>query len=367
MSTPPLLSDILGQDGAINVLRAALRSRRVHHAWVFAGPPGVGKFTTALAFASMLLDPTLGENLAGELDVDPDSPTRAMIAAGTHPDLHVITKELALYDDDKRIRERKLISIPKEVIGTHLLEPIARAASIRSGSVMSKAFIVDEAELLDRSKSDAPVQNALLKTLEEPPPGSIMILVTSHEDRLLTTVRSRCQRVAFTALDRASMAGWFKSAAPSFPRAVEANERAWVERFAGGSPGQALTAIQTGLYQWSLALEPLLAQTDAGRFPIELGQTMSKLVGAWAEQWVSEHKNASKEAANRAAVRHLATLLAGRYRERLGAAAKRGDETGCEAAARAIDAVTRGERDVAVNVNMGQALENLAAQLVTSA
>ena len=362
----PNLSDILGQARALETLRASIASGRVHHAWVFSGPAGVGKFTTALAFAAMLLDPTLAPNLAGELDADESSPTRAMIAAGTHPDLHVITKELAAYSDDRIVRERKLISIPLEVIRTHLLGPIVRAPSVRTASLIQKAFIVDEAELMDRSKTSAFTQNTLLKTLEEPPPGSVIILVTSQEDRLLPTIRSRCQRVVFTPIDPASMSTWFRRAEKSFPRPVNTDERAWVERFAAGSPGRALQAVETGLFEWARTLEPLLARADRLDFAPELGPTMGKLVGGWAEAWVDSHKNASKEAANLAAVRHLAALLSDRFRERVRHAASAGDFDTAEAAALRIEAVARAERYVAASVNMNHALDALAVALASA-
>lgn len=364
IAPPKTFADILGQDRALDALRASMASGRVHHAWVFSGPMGVGKCTAAVAFAAMLLDPTLAPNLGGELDVDPSGPVRAMINAGTHPDLHVITKELAVYSEDRTVRNSKQITIPKDVIDTHLLGPIARAATVRSASALAqKVFIVDEAELMDRSKSNATTQNAILKTLEEPPAGSVIILVTANEDRLLPTIRSRCQRVSFRPLDERAMAAWFKRSAEDVGRTLDASERQWVERFAAGSPGRALLAARTGLYQWATALEPLLRESDQGKFPLALGGTMAKLVGGWAEQWVADHKNASKEAANHAAVRHLATLLSDRYRTRLRDAMGKGDHATGERCARSIDRIVDAERHVATNVNMGLALEALAADL----
>jgi DNA polymerase-3 subunit delta' len=361
---PKTFADLLGQDKAIDTLRAAMASGRVHHAWVFSGPAGVGKCTAAVAFAAMLLDPTLSPNLGGELDVDPSGHVRTLINAGTHPDLHVITKELAVYSDDRTVRNSKQITIPRDVIDTHLLGPIARAATVRSSSaLMQKAFIVDEAELMDRSKTNATTQNAMLKTLEEPPAGSVIILVTANEDRLLPTIRSRCQRVPFRPLDDKSMATWFKRAAPEIGRTVDGVERQWIERFAAGSPGRALLAAQTGLYQWATTLEPLLREADQGKFPIALGGTMTKLVGGWAEQWVGDHKNASKEAANHAAVRHLATLLSERYRVRLRESTIKGDNATGERCAKSIERIIDTERHVATNVSMAMALEALAADL----
>lgn len=364
---PRDFGEILGQERALDVLRASLASRRVHHAWVLSGPWGVGKFTAALAFAAMLMDPTLGPSLSGELSVEPGNPVQTMLRAGAHPDLHVITKELAVYSEVREVRNAKQITIPKDVVDTHLLGPIARAPSVRSpGALAQKVFIIDEAELLDRSKTHAPTQNSLLKTLEEPPAGSVIILVTANEDRLLTTIRSRCQRVAFRPLDERAMAAWFKRSARELAgeRAISEPERRWLERFAQGSPGRALMAARTGLFEWSTALEPLLRESDQGRFPGALGATMTRLVGGWAEQWAGRNKNASKEAANHAAMRHLAVLLTERFREGMRSSAARGDWAGAEWAATVIDRVTEAERHVSMNVNMGAALEALSAGLV---
>ncbi|MEM9373943.1 MAG: hypothetical protein AAGA55_09895, partial [Planctomycetota bacterium] len=195
VQAPVALDAVLGQDRAVSQLAAAMASGRLHHAWIFHGPEGVGKFTTALAWAAMLLDPTTAPGLTGAFACEPDSPTQRLLASGTHPDLHVVRKELARFSSDARVRDAKLATIPKAVVEDHLIAPASVAPVMRTGSMMGKAFIVDEAELLDRSPANAPTQNAILKTLEEPAPGTLIVLVTSSEDRLLPTIRSRCQRV----------------------------------------------------------------------------------------------------------------------------------------------------------------------------
>lgn len=341
------------------MLRSAMATGRVHHAWIFSGPSGVGKRTTALAFAAAILDGSTQPDLAGTLAPDPDSPIQRMIATGVHPDLHIITKELARHSDDAKVRDQKLRTIPKDVIDTRLLAPVARAPSVRSeGSLASKVFIVDEAELLDRSKSNAPVQNSILKTLEEPPPGSVIILITSAEDALLTTIRSRCQRVEFRALDDSAVAQWFKRSGLD----VEAAERAWLLWFAAGSPGRALEAAQTGLYAWMESLAQPLEQSEGGRFSPTLGATMSGLIDGWAKAWVEARENASKEAANMVATRHMLGIIAERARERLRAGAA-DDIEAAERALRAIDAVLEADRNIGANVSIAHAMEDLSAQL----
>jgi hypothetical protein len=107
---PPVplpLSALLGQDRASGILVDSLRSDRVHHAWIFHGPAGVGKCTAAAAFASLLLDPTTAAGLSGEIAPDPESTTQQMLSAGTHPDFHYIAKELATYS---RLRPHARVS-----------------------------------------------------------------------------------------------------------------------------------------------------------------------------------------------------------------------------------------------------------------
>lgn len=361
----PSLRDLVGQDRAVELLRAVASGGRVHHAWIFSGPFGVGKRTAAEAFAALLLDPTTGPNLQGEFEPDPDSPTQQLIARGSHPDLHLITKELAAYSEEKSVRNAKLLTIPKAVIEEHLLKPIALSASIRAESLAQKVFIIDEAELMDRSRTNAPVQNSILKTLEEPAPGSVIILVTSNEDLLLPTIRSRCQRVVFGALDEAAMKAWFARAEKDGLELAK-DERAWVERFAQGSPGRALMAAETGLYRWAERLESFLSAAERGTFSPEFGRTMKELVGEWAEEWVKGRANASKEAANQTAMRHLIGLIGERGRHRLRDAVKSGDPAEMEACLKWLDALSTSERLLLSPVNMEMALETAAVGLAAA-
>ncbi len=360
---PIPLGDVIGQDRAAGVLRAAVESDRLHHAWIFHGPQGVGKFTTALAFAAMVLDPTTApqETLMGpgELAPDPASETQTLLRAGTHPDLHVIVKELARFSDDSSVRSSKLSTIPKDVIDQHLIRP-AKLAPVMSHETpprATKVFIVDEAELMDRSPTNAPVQNAILKTLEEPPPGTVIILVTSSEDRLLPTIRSRCQRVGFTPLDDEAMARWVERAS------IEASgaELEWLIGHAEGSPGKLVRARETGLYAWHRTLGPMLDQADRGELPLTLGSTMAELVDSWAKDWVDAGskagENRSKEAANRAGASQMFGLVARRYRGQLA------EPKAAMPAVRAIDLVGRAERLLASNVSLKLVMDDLAAGL----
>ncbi len=301
--SPIAMSAVLGQDSAIETLSRAMDSGRLHHAWIFHGPKGVGKFTSALAWASALLDPEARADLTGRVSVDPDSETQRRIRAGTHPDLFIVRKELARFEEKATVRGAKLATIPKDVVERYLIGP-AKLAPVMSrrgegGARAGRVFIVDEAELLDRSATNAPVQNALLKTLEEPAPGNVIILVTSSEDRLLATIRSRCQRVGFRALDHDAMRAWVGSSG------VEATPEAheWMMRFADGAPGRYAQAVEEGLYGWARVIEPMLARCARGEYVGELGPTMADLIEERAKGWVkaglARRENRSKETANR--------------------------------------------------------------------
>jgi DNA polymerase-3 subunit delta' len=349
---PVPLRGILGQDRALRQLTAAIDAGRLHHAWVFHGPTGVGKLTTALAFAALVLDPTTRHTAQG-LAPDPDSRVAALLAGGAHPDLHVITKELARFSDDKSVRDAKLTTIPKDVIERHLLGPAARMARLGAGGLASKVFIVDQAELLDRSATNAPTQNALLKTLEEPPPGTLIILVTSAEDRLLPTIRSRCQLVRFAPLAEPDMQAWLDTTD------LTPAQRQWALAHAHGSPGQAIEAVRTGQDRWRERIEPMLEQLLAGAFPLDLGPQMHGLVNDWATARADEDKNASKEAANRAASERMLALVAELLAAKLPACA----HAQAEDMARRIDAVSAASRRLAANVNMQMVFDALAAEL----
>ncbi len=338
VAAPIGLDGVLGQEAAVRALRGAMRADRVHHAWVFHGPGGVGKFTAAAAFARELLDPADG------------SPTSLQVRSGTHPDLHVIRKEMAAIARDSDTRSRKQTNIPLEVLREFLIEPAALSASVRSASRATKVFIIDEADLMAGEG-----QNALLKTLEEPPPGSVIILVTSALERLLPTVRSRCQPVGFAPLDDAAMGRWLdgRPEAPS-----DRGARAWVLWFADGSPGLAALALASGLHAWHETLDPLLSAAEGGAYSAGLGPAMAKLVDEQAAAMQKANPDASKEAANRAWSRRMFIYLARRLRDRV-----RSNPAGAERAIAAIERCQEAERAISANVRFADVFENLSVQL----
>lgn len=342
---------IIGQDGAIEILQGALRAGRLHHAWIFHGPTGVGKRTTAEALAAVLLDPDASPNLAGMIEADPQGRTAHLIAAGTHPDVHVISRRLAEFSSDPEIRRRKQTNISVGVVREFIVEPAARSGQGHAGSLASKVFIIDEAEYLAVEG-----QNALLKTLEEPPPGTVLILITANEDVLEATIRSRCQRVAFSPLDDAAMEQWMNRAGIT----VDAAQRRWLLRFAEGAPGLAAQAMEHGLYDWFVLINPMICQIDEGGFPVEIGAVAAKLIETYAAAKVKANPNASKEAANRDAADFLFVLLAREVSERLNRTVVAGNDPDGYLAV--LDLIHEAEGQLDSHLNVGQVLENLFIQ-----
>lgn len=346
------LSEILGQERAIAALRAAASSGRLHHAWLFHGPEGVGKRTTAQALAAMLLDPTTTPSLAGELEPEEGSETQRLIASGAHPDLHLVRKELASFSRATEVRARKQRNIPVEVVREFLLEPAALAASMaQQGSLARKVFIVDEAHLLAREGA-----NAMLKTLEEPPPGVVIVLVTDRESRLPPTIRSRCQRMSFVPLHDEAMAEWIRRAGVD----AKSAEGKWVASYCDGSPGRAQRALETGLHSWALEAQGMLEKLDAGRFPVEMGSRLWGLADGWAKERVKGDASASKEAANREGASRLFSVLAHEARQRMRTAQREGELL---RAARMAELIAQAEERMDANVNPSMAMEAFVAEL----
>ena len=166
--TADAFAAISGQDAALDVLRRALAGGRVAHAYAFVGPAGSGRKATALAFAKALAAPG-------------DPARAARIDRGTCPDVRVI----APTPPEKNPKGPLALRIEN-------IRELERAASLRPVESPWKVFIVDEAE-----RMTGPAPQAFLKTLEEPPAHTVIILVLSHVRALPATVLSRCHIVRF--------------------------------------------------------------------------------------------------------------------------------------------------------------------------
>ncbi len=164
--------EVVGHPETVGVLREAVESGRVTHAWLFAGPPGIGKVHVARVFAAALNCPAGGD---GTCEVC------HRVLRGVHPDVHLLEPEgdNLLVDDIRALREE--------------------ASRSRHEGRMA-VFILDEADRL----TDA-AANALLKVLEEPPPQVVFVLVARSAEALLATIPSRARMLGFATLPPATV------------------------------------------------------------------------------------------------------------------------------------------------------------------
>jgi DNA polymerase-3 subunit delta' len=172
------LEAIEGQPRAVALLRRALAADRVAHAYAFLGPAGSGRMTTALAFAQAILCREVREAGAAACG---GCRACALVAARQHPDLHVIVPT----PPDKNPRGPRAIRIDD-------LRELERRAALKPAMARTKVFILDDA---DRMTGESP--QAFLKTLEEPPAQTVLVLVLSRARAVPATVLSRCQLVRF--------------------------------------------------------------------------------------------------------------------------------------------------------------------------
>jgi DNA polymerase-3 subunit delta' len=208
-------------------LAAARRAGRMPHALLLAGAAGLGKsaFAQRLQNALLCTQPGEGGDACGQCSAC------RLSRAGTHPDCHRIVPEA----EGKPIR----IDAVREIAERNVL-------AAQSGGY--RVFVLEPADALNR-----PAANALLKTLEEPASRAVLILVSSHPDRLAPTVRSRCQQVRFGLPPVTEVAGWLAGRVPE-------SEAESLLAIAGGAPLRALEARES---DWPGLARSLVAELDA--------------------------------------------------------------------------------------------------------
>ena len=203
-----------GHDEPWREWRAALGGERLHHGWILAGKRGLGKASFALAAASELVAHVGGQ----------------MLAARSHPDILVL-EPLPDSDDDERKRAEGKPFKAKRNISVDQVRAMQRRLTTRPTLGDRRAVIFDAADDLEKG-----AYNALLKSLEEPPAGTVFLLVAHRAGRLPATIRSRCRVLRFPEIEPAEIGRVLDAEAPGLSSAARAAALA----VAGGSPGAAL-------------------------------------------------------------------------------------------------------------------------------
>lgn len=242
---------LYGHDRLLAQFAKARDGGRLHHGWILTGPRGVGKASFALEAARSL--------------IDPDHRYRSMIDHGTHPDLlwlrrlpKDLPKDGEPIDPDAELR--RSITIDQ-------VRAVQQALTTRPSMADKRVVIIDSADDLERGGA-----NALLKSLEEPPQGTYFLLVSHMSDRLLPTIRSRCQMLRFDPLGDADMRAALRSLLPD----ASDGEIATLVRTGRGAPGEAIQLAGMGFDAVEALAEEIITKGDAnGNLRMQIAEKLS--------------------------------------------------------------------------------------------
>jgi DNA polymerase-3 subunit delta' len=288
--------EIFCQEKAIDVLQRAFASGRWAHAYIFAGPEGVGKFRTACEWARLLLckSPVVEDGFA---DSCGSCQSCLLFETGSHPDFNYVYKELREFTADGKGKTTP-VDMPIDVIREFLIAKVP----IKPTLSQRKVFIVSEAE-----KLNAASQNALLKVLEEPPAYCCIVLLCTRLEKLLPTTKSRSQIIRFGPIDE--------------DRIIESLQQMYLgkdqvryfARLAEGSLGTAcrwaeLELAEAELYQTKRELVNSLVDykfADTLNFAEELLNKSKKIATVWA----GLDENTSRTDINRRAAKTIIQII----------------------------------------------------------
>jgi DNA polymerase-3 subunit delta' len=262
-----------GHEGAEKLFLEAYNSGRLAHAWLLAGPEGVGKATLAFRIARFMLSQLDGADSGGlfdagelpqptSLEVPTDGPVSAQVSAGSHPNLMVLRRGV----DEKTGRVRTVVTVDD-------VRKLQGLFGMTAGADGWRVAIVDPADDMNRNAA-----NALLKVLEEPPAKSLLLLVSHAPGRLLPTIRSRCRRLVLHPLAEQHVVDIVAAHHPDLGH----TDLLSLARFAEGSPGRAMTLASRdglGLYREMVELLNMLPNSDV-RAVQSLGDRFRRKDGA---------------------------------------------------------------------------------------
>ena len=215
------MTPLYGHDAAVAGFRTALDAGRLHHAWLIAGPKGIGKalFADKAALAVLARGQGAAVDPAG-LDVPDEHPAARLASAGAHPDL----MRLERLTRETGTELARSINVDQVRSLQRLFATTASMSSLR-------AVVIDSVDDLEPGAA-----NALLKNLEEPPPSAVFLLVSHSPERLVPTIHSRCRLLRLAPLSNDAMTSALRSALPDADEA----EIAQLVAVGAGAPGRAV-------------------------------------------------------------------------------------------------------------------------------
>ena len=246
-SAPREVERLFGHDAALVEFGEALRSFRLHHAWLLAGPEGVGKATLAYHLARDVL--ALGGHYQTQATITAEHPVFRKVAGLAHPNLLLIRR--AWNDKTKRY---------SQWIGIDEIRRLRVFLGHSAGQTGWRVVIIDRADDLNLNAA-----NALLKALEEPPTRTLFLLVATAEGRIPITIRSRCRALRVPALGAKDLENAVRAALARDDHEVEADALATALTLSQGSVRRALE-LATGegivLYREIVAAFSRLPELD---------------------------------------------------------------------------------------------------------
>jgi DNA polymerase-3 subunit delta' len=230
---------ILGHDRVVEQFRRAIQRGRLATSFLFVGPEGIGKRTFALRLAQALL---CHERPESAMDPCARCPACVQVEAGTHPDLELVSKPA-----DKSFLPLELLIGDKE---HRMREGLCHNLGMKPLMGRRKVAVIDDADYLNAEGA-----NSLLKTLEEPPPRSVLILVGTSPAKQLPTIRSRCQLVRFHPLPPEVVAQLLLAQG----RVSDADKATRLAEHCGGSLRRAMVLAEDELWEFRTRLHEALA------------------------------------------------------------------------------------------------------------
>jgi DNA polymerase-3 subunit delta' len=234
---------IVGQDKAVDAFAAAWAGRKLHHAWLLAGPRGVGKASFAHAAARRVLADAAGPpvELPG-LETPDDHPIVKLVEAGSHPDMRWL----------ERLPREKGDGLARDITVKQIRQ-LGEFMGMTAALSPWRVAVIDSMDELNKEAS-----NALLKMLEEPPANTLFFLVSHAPGRLLPTIRSRCRRLTFGPLDDDAMTSILEMHSTGLGDA----ERKRIVSMSFGSAARALAFAELGLAKLEEAALAIVRQGD---------------------------------------------------------------------------------------------------------
>lgn len=269
------LKEIFCQDKALRLLRKAFAIDKVPHAYIFAGPEGVGKYKTACEWAKLLLCKNPITERTDFADSCGLCQSCRLFEAGSHADYNLVYKELLEFTTDGKGKTTP-VELPIDVIREFLIAKVSTKPTLSQ----RKVFVISESE-----KLNAASQNCLLKVLEEPPAYCCIILLCTRLEKLLPTIKSRCQIIRFSLIDQDIIESKLQQ------MDIEQKIAKYYARLSGGSLGTAcqwaeLQLAGANLYETKNNLISLIADCEFADALDVSGQILDeakKTAGVWTD------------------------------------------------------------------------------------